>query len=271
MEQDCVKNMNNFLTIFTSRKPVIGMIHLLPMPTSKGYLGFEASLEHALSELDHLEKGGVDGVLVENDNDSPYTLLADPTTIAEMTAITAQIVKKSQIPVGVEVLLNDPKASLMIASASGAQFIRTDYFVDKMFRPEYGGEIAINPKGIIHFRSQLKADDIFILADVQVKHAKLLEIGKSISTSVQQAEQAGADGVIISGNFTGEQPVVEDLKEAIHAVKNIPVLIGSGFSMENADDLLPHTHAVIVGSSIKENGKVSLKKTSALMSKVKNG
>lgn len=261
---------NKFLSLFKSQKPIIGMVHLLAMPNSRGYVGFEATLEHALNELDNLEKGGIDGLLIENDNDSPYTLLADPSTVAVMTAITAKIVEKSSVPVGVEVLLNDPKASLSIAVAGGAQFIRTDYFVDRMSRPEYGGEIYINPQEILDFRSKLQAEDIFILADVQVKHAQLLEVGKTISASVRQAEQAGADGVIVSGNFTGEQPVADDLKEAMKAVDKIPVLIGSGFTSKNAAQLLPHTHAVIVGSSIKENGKVSLNKAMELMSEVKN-
>lgn len=261
---------NNFLSLFKSQKPIIGMVHLLAMPNSNGYVGFETTLQHALNELDSLEKGGIDGILIENDNDSPYTLLADPATVAVMTAITAKIVEKSNVPVGVEVLLNDPKASLSIAVAGGAQFIRTDYFVDRMSRPEYGGEISINPQEILDFRSKLKAEDIFILADVQVKHAQLLEVGKTISSSVKQAEQAGADGVIVSGNFTGEQPVVDDLKEAMEAVENIPVLIGSGFSLQNSTQLLPHTNGVIVGSSIKENGKVSLQKTSELMSEVRS-
>ena len=261
---------NIFLSLFSAKKPIIGMIHLLAMPGSKGYPGYKKLLGHALLELKNLEAGGIDGVLVENDNDAPYTLTAGPATVAAMTAITAEVVRKAKVPVGIEVLLNDPKASLAIALASGAQFIRTDYFVDKMSRPQYGGEIKINATEVINFRSQIKADQIIILADVQVKHAQLLEKGKTISKSVQQAEIAGAAAVIVTGALTGHEPIVDDLKEAMQAVKRIPVLIGSGFARENVKKLLPHTNGVIVGSSIKKNGKVSLKKTKELMNEVKS-
>ena len=222
------------------------------------------------NELKNLEQGGIDGVLVENDNDAPYTLTANSATVAIMTAVTTEIVKKARVPVGVEVLLNDPKASLSIALASGAQFIRTDYFVDKMSRPEYGGEIKINAAEVVNFRSQIKADHIFILADIQVKHAQLLEKGKTISKSVQQAETAGATAVIVTGDLTGHEPMVGDLKEAMWTVKKIPVLIGSGFAKENVKKLLPYANGVIVGSSIKKNGKVDLKKVKELMKEVKS-
>lgn len=260
----------NFLKLFPStKKPVIGMIHLLAMPGSEGYPGYTKILEHALGELESLQAGGIDGVLVENDNDSPYTLTASQATVAIMTGITAQVVKHSKVPVGVEVLLNDPKASLSIAMAGGAQFIRTDYFVDRMSRPEYGGEISINAAEVIQFRKALLAEEICILADVQVKHAQLLDKNKKIAVSVQQAEAAGADGVIVSGDLTGLQPVTDHLSEAAQAAKDIPVLIGSGFASTNALALLQHSDGAIVGTSIKDGKKVSSIKTAQLMNTVK--
>ncbi|MCW8844032.1 MAG: hypothetical protein OQK00_11525, partial [Rhodobacteraceae bacterium] len=67
--------------------------------------------------------------------------------------------------VGAEILLNDPKASLAVALAAGGTFIRTDYFVDPMSRPERGGRMHIDPEGLMAYRRSVGADDILILAD----------------------------------------------------------------------------------------------------------
>src|SRR3989304_4249380 len=54
---------------------------------------------------------------------------------------------------------------------AGASFIRTDYFVDPMERPEHGGPMRIDPEGLLRYRRSLDADSILILADVQGKNA----------------------------------------------------------------------------------------------------
>jgi predicted TIM-barrel enzyme len=55
---------------------------------------------------------------------------------------------------GVEFLIHDPQASLAVAKTANFSFIRTDYFVDRMARQEYGGEIKVNPKEVISYREK---------------------------------------------------------------------------------------------------------------------
>jgi len=52
-------------------KPLIGMVHLLPLPGSYSHRGegLRAVLERALSDLAALEEGGADAALVENFGD----------------------------------------------------------------------------------------------------------------------------------------------------------------------------------------------------------
>ena len=92
-----------------------------------------------------------------------------------MTRITRALVQESEsVIVGCEILLNDPKASLAVAAAAGAAFIRTDYFVDRMTRPEFG-EFHIDPDALIAYRREIGAEHIMILADIQVKYATMVE------------------------------------------------------------------------------------------------
>ena len=129
-------------------KKIIGMIHLLPLTGYPKHPGMEIVIKQALEDLAILEKGGVTAVLVENENDHPHQVKAGPEIISAITIVVSEVVKKAKAPVGVEVLLNDPQASLAIAKITGAKFIRTDYFVDKMWRQKYG-QMEIDPKKLM--------------------------------------------------------------------------------------------------------------------------
>ena len=61
-----------------------------------------------------------------------------------------------------------------------------------------------------------------------------------------------SDGVIVTGHHTGAPPDPEDLVAVRHATE-LPIIIGSGISIENIEDLAPFADAFIVGSAMKEN------------------
>jgi len=248
---------------------IIGMIHLPATLTYKGWPGLKKYIDKAKKDLKALEAGGVDAALLENDADSPCQVRGEGDVVAPMAIVAHELKKIAKIPLGVEVLLNDPKASLAIAKTCGLGFIRTDYFVDRMTRKGYG-EFEIDPKGIMKYKKKINAANIKIFADVQVKHATMINKSKTISTSVKQAIKEGVDGVIVSGILTGTQPNIDDVKEANEAAAGkTSVLIGSGFSEANVEKLLKYADGAIVGSSVKRGGKVDSKKVASLMKLVK--
>lgn len=248
---------------------IIGMIHLPPTMSYSGWLGIDKSLAKAIKDLKALETGGVDGALIENDADSPCKVKGEPDVLVPMAIVCHELKKIAHIPLGVEVLLNDPKASLTIAKTCGLDFVRTDYFVDKMMRDGYG-EFEIDLKGLMAYRERIKAQHIKIFADVQVKYAKMLEV-KSISTSTKQAIKSGADGVVITGEMTGSKPLLSDLSDAKSVGKGkVPILVGSGFSVENAGELFTFADGAIVGTSIKTGKYIDEKKVISLMNVVQS-
>lgn len=241
------------------------MIHLPPLLGYNKSPGLSKIIKNALNDLKTLELGGVDGVMVENEYDRPHKITAGPETVAAMTVVTESVVKHAKkVIVGVEILLNDPCASLAVAKASGASFIRTDYFVDRMSRPEYGGEMHTDPKGVIAYRQTITAQNILILADIQVKYATMLA-KKTIAKSARQAKEEHADAIIVTGNFTGESPNMADLIEAKKTLPSYPVLIGSGLTADNAETLLSIADGAVVGTSLKTGIRVDGKKVSKLM------
>src|SRR5688500_1310131 len=119
-------------------KTIIGVIHLPALPGYPQSPGLDAVIEKALKDQRAFEDGGVHGILVENEEDLPHRVVSAPETTAVMTRVTRELVLHARsAEVGIEILLNDPWASLAVALASGAKFIRTDYFVDRMSRPEH--------------------------------------------------------------------------------------------------------------------------------------
>lgn len=261
--------MKNFYKVFPYKKTIIGMIHLPPLLGYPAHPGMKKVIEKALYDLYELEKGGVHGVMVENEYDQPHKVVVPAETIAAITKVTDEVIKHAKkTVVGVELLLNDPKASFAVAQATGAKFIRTDYFVDRMSRPEYGGEMHIDPVGLLKYRKSIGAENVLLLTDIQVKYAQLLE-KKSIATSAKQAKNHDADAIIVSGTETGKEPIVKEITEAKKAVGNFPVLIGSGITDQNASQLLSECDGAIVGTFLKTVDKADSKRASSLMKKVK--
>jgi membrane complex biogenesis BtpA family protein len=251
---------------FGRAKPIIGMIHLPPLPGYVDSPGIEHAVRQAIADLHTLQSCDVDGVLVENEYDRPHRVTANAESTAAMTRITHEVVRESgDTAVGCEILLNDAKASLAVAAMTGGSFIRVDYFVDRMTRPEYG-EFAIDPDELLRYRSSIGADRVLILADIQVKYAEMIE-PRPIRASAELAREKGADAVIVTGNATGSPPSIQDLQQA---AVGLPVLIGSGLDAKNAKTLLAECDGAIVGTSIMSNGRVDATALSLLMSTIRS-
>ena len=239
--------MSRFNSLFPRPKPLIGMIALPPLPGYPGFTSIAGLIEAALADLDSLERGGVDGLLVENDFDQPHTLVGGPEIVAAMTRVTREVVSRAKVPVGIEVLLNDWRASLAVAAATGARFIRLDFFVDRV-RSKLG-VIEPEPAAVIAYRKTIRAESVLIFSDLQVKYSTPAGGPKPMEQSAREAAAAGADAVIVTGTETGIGPTGADLLAA--RAGNLPVLIGSGLSPTNAAELGPLADGYIVGTSLR--------------------
>jgi membrane complex biogenesis BtpA family protein len=256
--------LTRFEQLFGTRRAVIGVIHLPPLPGYPASPGIERVLAKALRDLEAPESGGAHGVLVENEEDRPHRVEAAKETIAAMTRVSAELVSAARSArVGVEILLHDPEASIAAAAMSGASFIRTDYFSDPMERPEHG-PMRIDPEGLLRYRRSLAADSVLVLADIQVKYARML-VERSLAHSARIAVESGADAVVVTGSRTGEPPSLADLEEARRGAREIPVLVGSGLSVSNAAELLRVADGAIVGTSLKRGDRIDAREVKDLL------
>jgi uncharacterized protein len=241
--------------IFKTSNPIIGVVHLLPLPTSPRWGGnLKAVVDRAEQEATALAAGGVHGIVVENFFDAPFPKDAvDPAVVSAMTLVVQQLKQMVTLPIGINVLRNDARSALAIASCVDASFIRVNVLTGVMATDQ--GLIEGQAHELLRYRREL-GSDVKILADVLVKHARPLGT-PNLTTAVQETIQRGlADGIILSGWATGSPPNLEDLELASAAAKGTPVFIGSGASWENIPQLIQAADGVIVSSSLKRRGQI---------------
>ncbi|MBV8886467.1 MAG: BtpA/SgcQ family protein [Chroococcidiopsidaceae cyanobacterium CP_BM_RX_35] len=240
--------------LFKTPHPIIGVVHLLPLPTSPQWGGsIKAVIDRAEQEATALASGGVDGLIVENFFDAPFTKSqVDPAVVSTMTLIVQRLMNLVTLPMGINVLRNDAQSALAIATCVKAQFIRVNVLTGVMATDQ--GLIEGQAHQLLRYRREL-GSNVKILADVLVKHARPLG-SPNLITAVQDTIERGlADGVILSGWATGSPPNLEDLELATAAAEGTPVFIGSGANWENIATLMKAADGVIVSSSLKRHGR----------------
>jgi hypothetical protein len=260
--------MPSFHDVFPrDRHTLIGVIHLRPLPGYTSSPGISAIVDAALADLAAMAHA-VDGVLVENEHDHPHRVESAPETTAAMAVVARELVRAAgALPVGVEILLNDPYASLAAALAAGARFIRTDYFVDRMERDGFG-EMTIDPPALLAYRRRIGAAQVLILADLQVKYARMIE-PRPLAASAEDAAGRRADALVVTGTATGTAPTPGELDEARAGARDLPVLVGSGLTPENAEALLASAAGAIVGTALQSDGVVDRARVDAVAAAVR--
>src|SRR5712692_4797918 len=96
--------LKSLADLFGVPKPVIGMVHLWPLPGAPGYSGYgmQTILDNALRDAEALVQGGVDGLVVENMWDLPYYVGNEvkPEAMTAQAVAAAEVVKSFPVPVG---------------------------------------------------------------------------------------------------------------------------------------------------------------------------
>jgi uncharacterized protein len=251
MDRSRLKSLSD---LFGLSKPVVGMVHLWPLPGAPGYTGYgmQTIIDNALRDAEALVVGGVDGLIVENMWDLPYYVGNDvkPEATTAQAVAAAEVVKTFPVPVGINVIHNGGIVCLSIAVAAGARFIRvcilTGARLWDMGELDHGCAADLARK-----RKELYAEDIHIFADVDKKHSVSFP-GLDLATHIEWCEFYGADGLIVTGRMTGSAPDTEVVREA-KSLATRPIIVGSGSNQQNIGPLLEHADGVFVGSSLKKD------------------
>jgi len=255
----------DFEATFDTDAPVIGMVHLPPLPgapkaPADGAHAMRDALDRAAADARALDRGGVDGIMIENFGDAPfYPDDAPKHVVAAVTRAATAVAAETDLPLGINVLRNDAEAALSVAAAVDADYVRVNVHTGARVTDQ--GVVQGKAHETLRLREALGVD-VGIFADTDVKHsAPLSAAGYSAESFADTAERGLADAVIASGRGTGEATDPEAL-EAVVAEReshglDTPVLVGSGVRAETISDVLSVADGAIVGTALKEGGETT--------------
>jgi membrane complex biogenesis BtpA family protein len=240
--------------LFDHPKPIIGVVHLLPLIGSPQLRQpFHEIRTRALSDAGTLIDNGIDGVIIENYGDAPfYPDSVEPHTVAALALIADEIRERHpQTPIGLNVLRNDAKSAVAIATVTDANFIRVNVHTGAMLTDQ--GIIQGKAHETLRYRLLLKSE-VKIFADVAVKHATPLAPINILASAEDTYRRGLADALIVTGTATGKSTNLDQLKSVKSTIPQASIFAGSGVTTDNLAAVLQYADGVIVGTSIKRDG-----------------
>jgi membrane complex biogenesis BtpA family protein len=244
--------LDRFRRLFGVDKPIIAMAHLLPLPGSPLYdreKGIDAIVESVVRDIEALQQGGVDALMFGNEGDRPYVTRATPESLAAMSVIVARARPHIKIPFGVNYLW-DPVASVALAHATGAKFVR------EVFTGVYDSDMGLwipDAASAVRLRANL-GDETLLFYNINAEFASSVG-SRSNAAKAQSAVFASlADAICVSGPMTGHAVDLSHIAEVKQAVPDTPVIANTGVRRESVRDILEVADAAIVGTSFKVDG-----------------
>jgi membrane complex biogenesis BtpA family protein len=258
--------------LFGVEKPVIGMCHMHAMPGDPLYdetKGMTWVFEQAQADLLALQAGGVDGVLFSNEFSLPYLTTVETITIACMAAIISEMKTEIRVPYGVNVLW-DPRASIDLAKATGAHFVR------EIFTGVYASDFGLwntNVGEVIRHQYAIRADHVRLFFNIVPESAAYLGGRQVADIARSTVFNNRPDALCVSGLIAGSETSESTLKQVKEAVPDTPVFANTGVRLENVAAQLSVADGAVIGTAFKKDGQtwnpIDVNRIRALMDKVK--
>ncbi len=221
--------MKPFWTVelFGTAKPIIAMCHMKALPGDPGYdqqRGMQYVIEMARQDLLALQEGGVDAVMFSNEFSLPYLLKVEPITLAAMARVITALMEDIHVPYGVNVLW-DPMASIDLAIAAGASFVR------EIFSGVYASDFGLwstNCGEVVRHQHRVGGQDVRLLFNIVPEAAAYLAARDISSIAKSTVFNHRPDGLCVSGLTAGVQADASILKTVKQAVPDTPVFANTG-------------------------------------------
>jgi len=241
--------------MFGVNKPIIAMCHMLALPGDPGYdaeRGLDWVIRCARRDLHALQDGGVDGVMFSNEASLPYLTKVEPITYVTMARVIGELRAEIRVPYGVNVLW-DPEASVDLAMATGALFVREIF--TGVYASDFGiwntncGEVVRHQR-VIHAQHVKLLFNIVPEAAAYLGHRDVAEIARSTVFNTKP------DALCVSGLTAGVASSAETLRRVKEAVPQTAVLANTGVRPENLEEQLGIADGAITGTAFKRDGYI---------------
>jgi hypothetical protein len=235
---------------FGTPKPVIGCLHMQALPGTPfadDSVTVEGQIERLKREARIYMEAGYDAVVFANEGDRPYLTTVGPEIVATYTRIATEVAETLDIPYGCGVLI-DPFATLAVAKAIGARFVRT--YVSNSYVGTFGPQ-SFTPGEIFRYRHKIGADNVAVYTYFEPHAGTCLDTRTPASMLEAGVMNMPIAGALFGGAHAGLPPEASHIAKLKEEFPEVPIMIGSGGTVENIGSLLPHADGVIVGTSIK--------------------
>lgn len=243
----------NLKQTFGHNKPIIGMVHLPPLPSAPLYDpkgGMNKIIESCAKDIEALQGGGIDAIMFGNEGDRPYLLKASPVTLASMAFVIGELKRLIKVPFGVNYLW-DPVATVSLAVASGAAFAR------EIFTGIYDSDMGLwapDAATALRIRADCHRADLKLLFNINAEFASPIG-SRTIAERAKSAVFSSlADVVLVSGPMTGQPAETGDLKLAKDALAGTPVFANTGVNLDTIAEVLKVADGCVIGSHLKVGG-----------------
>ncbi|MFK4728300.1 BtpA/SgcQ family protein [Agromyces mediolanus] len=250
--------LDRFNGVFGGKAPVIGMVHMYALPGAPAFSGdLDDVIERAVTDAKTLTEGGVDALLVENFHDYPfYPVTVEPETVAAAAVVAREVRRNTELPIGINILRNSWKASLGIAAAVDAEFIRLNILTDASVTDQ--GIINSEAHLVARYKKHIGGEHILTLADLLTKHARPLVERPVPVIAADMLHRGGADAIILAGDDTSMPPSLDRLHQIKDAIPDAPIILGSGMTAKHAATYAEVADGAVFGYGSKPNTDMDL-------------
>lgn len=245
--------MNWLKETFKTEKPIIAMCHFRALPGDTGYdkeKGIKWVIEKAREDLLALQEGGVDAVMFSNEFSLPYLTDVKKETVAAMGYIIGVLSNDIKIPYGVNVLW-DPKASIDLAAATGASFVR------EIFTGVYASDFGLwntNCGEAVRHQYAIGAEHVKLLFNIVPEAASYLASRRIQDVAKSTVFNCKPDALCVSGLTAGADTDTQILSEVKASVPNTVVFANTGCRFNNIVSQLKVADGAVVGTTFKKDG-----------------
>jgi hypothetical protein len=257
---------------FGTHKPIIAMCHLHAMPGDPGYDragGMDRVVEMGRRDLRALQDGGVDAVMFSNEFSLPYLTTVPAGTTAAMARVIGELMGEIKIPYGVNVLW-DPIASIDLAAAVGAKFIRE--IMSGVYASDFGLWNTDCGKTARH-RQAMSAGNVKLLYNIVPEAASYLGNRDIADIARSTCFNCQPDAICVSGLIAGVETDTQILTKVKKTVPETAVFCNTGCRVDNIEGQLKIADGAVVGTTFKVDGKfenaADQKRVKEFMDKVK--
>lgn len=239
--------------MFGTEKPIIGLLHLKPLPGDPFYApggSMDDVIARARADLEALQNGGVDGVLVTNELSLPYEKKVSGVTLGAMGVVVGALRERVRVPFGVEAIY-DGDATMELCAATEADFTRC------LFTGAWAGDLGLVDRDVaktLRRKSALRLDGLKLFYFVTSEGEVYLNDRSTADIAKSMLFNCRPDALVVGGAAAGVGPGGELLEQVRASAGKVPVVCGTGCRRETVAQVLQACDGAFVGTTFKKDG-----------------